>query len=174
MMRRRRPGLGYTAVALATLAFFGVACGTPAPKGILAVERAQDGGVRLLLADCPGYVAQDVSVIADTDDDSELVDWSVHNSGRTSSVRDIQVFQGPPEGWRTTGDTLTALREGVPYVANVNGNVGGRGLRGRVPFTVEDLKGLGSGEVLTWNGGDKNVKTDRDDFLHGDPDRCKP
>jgi hypothetical protein len=173
MIRRRRPGRRYAAVASIALAFFGTGC-TPAPKGVLAVERVQDGGIRLLLADCPGYVARDISVVADTDDDGELVDWSVHNSGWTGSVHDIRVFQDPPEGWRSTGGKLTALRKGVPYVANVDGSMGNRGLRGRVPFTVEDLAGLKSGEVLTWAGGDKNTKTDRDDFLHGDPDRCKP
>ena len=51
MMRVRRPGLGHAAVALAALAFFAAACDTPAPKGVLAVERTEDGGARLLLAD---------------------------------------------------------------------------------------------------------------------------
>ncbi|MDP9845468.1 hypothetical protein [Streptosporangium lutulentum] len=172
-MIRRRPGRGYAVVASIALAFFGTGA-HPCRKPSSPSNGVQDGGVRLLVADCPGYVARDFSVIADTGDDGEPVGWSVHNGGWTGSVHDIRVFQDPPEGWRSTGGELTALREGVPYVANVAGSAGNRGLRGRVPFAVEDLAGLKSGEVLTWAGGDKNTKTDRDDFLNGDPDRCTP
>ncbi|MEU6430676.1 hypothetical protein ABZ860_32675 [Microbispora sp. NPDC046973] len=174
MTRRRRPGAGYTAAALTALAFFAAACdGTPSPKGVLAVERAEDGGVRLLLADCPGYVARDFSVLEDTEG-GDTVSWSVHNGGAGAAVRDVRVFQAPPEGWRSTDDSLTALREGVPYVATVNGFANGRNLRGRVPFTPADLAGLGGGQVLAWAGGDETVKTGRDAFLRADPDRCRP
>ncbi|MGI5158535.1 hypothetical protein [Microbispora sp. CA-102843] len=174
MTRRRRPGSGYAAAALTALAFFAAACdSTPTPKGVLAVERAEDGGVRLLLAGCPGYVARDLSVLEDTEG-GETVAWSVHNGGAGAAVRDIRAFQAPPEGWRSTDDSLTALREGVPYVATVNGFVDGRNLRGRVPFTAADLAGLGGGQVLAWAGGDETVKTGRDAFLRADPDRCRP
>ncbi|MEV4461211.1 hypothetical protein [Microbispora sp. NPDC049633] len=174
MTRRRRPGPGRTAAALAALAFFASACdSTPEPKGVLAVERAEDGGVRLLLAECPGYVAKDFSVLEDTGD-GDTVAWSVHNGGWTSSVRDVRLFQAPPEGWRAADGTLTALRDGVPYVATVNGTSGGRSLRGRVPFTTADLAGLGGGQVLAWAGGDETMKTDRDGFLHAGPGRCRP
>ncbi|WP_433438426.1 hypothetical protein [Nonomuraea sp. CA-141351] len=173
MNHRRRPGLRRAAVALTALAFFGTGC-TPTHEGVLAVERVQDGGVRLLLAHCPGYVARDFSVIADTGDDGELAGWSVHNRSWTASAQDIRVFQDPPEGWLTTSGELTALRRGVLYIANVDGSIGDRGVRGQVPFTVEDLEGLKSGEVLTWDGGNKNTKTGRKDFLDGDPARCKP
>ncbi|MEU7882419.1 hypothetical protein [Microbispora bryophytorum] len=176
MTRGRRPGRGRTAVALAALAFFGAACDTtaPTPKGVLAVERAEDGGVRLLLGGCPGYVARDFSVLEDTDDDGELVTWSVHNGGWTGSVNEIRLFQAPPEGWRSTDDSLTALREGVPYVATVNGTAGDLSLRSRVPFTAADLAGLGGGQVLAWAGGEETMKTDRDVFMRADPDRCRP
>ncbi len=173
MIRRRRPGLGYAAAALLALASFGTGCTTPAPKGVLAVERVQDGGVRLLLAGCPGYVARDFSVFADTEDDASS-DWSVHNGGQTGAVDGVQLFQPPPQGWTSTGGNLTALQKGVPYVATVNGTVGDRGLRGRVPFTSDDLSGLKNGEVLTWNGGNRNTTSNRDDFLQADPTRCKP
>ncbi|MFC4591014.1 hypothetical protein [Sphaerisporangium corydalis] len=173
MTRGRRRGLGYAAVALLALAFSGAGC-TPAPKGVLAVERLEGGGARLLLAGCPGYLARDFSVIADTGDDGEAAAWSVHNGGWTAGVRDIRVFQDPPEGWVSTGGTLTELRKGVPYVAGVNGGVRNRGLNGRVPFTAEDLAALEPGEVLTWAGGEKNTTTARDVFLHGDLVRCEP
>lgn len=180
MMRGGRPGPGITAAVVAALAFSALAFSaagcttTPEPKGVLAVERAEDGGVRLLLAGCPGYAARDFTVLEDTDDAGEAVTWSVHNGGAGAAVRDVRAFQAPPEGWRTTEDGLTALREGVPYVATVNGVVGGRALRGRVPFTTKDLAGLGGGEVLAWTGGDGTMKADRDDFLHADSDRCTP
>lgn len=174
MTRRRRPGPGYAAAALTALAFFAAACdGTPEPKGVLAVERAEDGGVRLLLADCPGYAARDFTVLEDTEGGRTLT-WSVHNGGTGAAVRDIRAFQAPPEGWRRTDDSLTALREGVPYVATVNGYADGVNLRGRVPFTTADLAGLGDGQVLAWAGGDETVKTARDAFLHAGPDRCRP
>ncbi|GAB3160881.1 hypothetical protein [Microbispora hainanensis] len=173
-MRGRRPGLGYAAAVLAALAFFATACdSTPAPKGVLGVERAEDGGVRLLLADCPGYAARDFTVLEDTEG-GDLLTWNVHNSGGGATVRDVRALQAPPEGWRTTDDSLTALREGVPYVATVNGFMNGRNLRGRVPFTAADLAGLGDGQVLAWAGGDETVKTTRDAFLRTDPDRCRP
>jgi hypothetical protein len=171
-MRGKSPGLARAAVALLALVSFGAGC-TPAPKGVLAVERAEDGGVRLLLADCPGYLAGDFSVLADGTG-GELVDWGVHNGGSPTSVRDVRVFQDPPQGWRVTGDRLTALRQGVPYVAEVSGSVGNRRLESRVPFTVGDLAAVKSGEVLTWAGGEKNVTVSRDAFLRGDPDRCTP
>ncbi|TQS28279.1 hypothetical protein [Microbispora sp. KK1-11] len=174
MTRRRRPGPGYAAAALTALAFFSAACdSTPAPKGVLGVERTEDGGVRLLLADCPGYAARDFSVLEDTEG-GDTMSWSVHNGGAGAAVRDVRAFQAPPEGWRSTDDSLTALREGVPYVATVNGFVNGRNLRGRVPFTAADLAGLGGGQVLAWAGGDDTVKTGRDAFLRADPDRCRP
>ncbi|MEV1201878.1 hypothetical protein [Microbispora rosea] len=173
-MRGRRPGPGYAAAALAALAFFAAACDSaPAPKGVLAVERAEDGGVRLLLAGCPGYAARDFSVLEDTEG-GDTVAWSVHNGGAGAAVGDVRAFQAPPEGWRSTDDSLTALREGVPYVASVNGFVNGRNLRARVPFTAEDLAGLGGGQVLAWAGGDETLKTSRDAFLRADPDRCRP
>ncbi|MFC7383052.1 hypothetical protein [Sphaerisporangium rhizosphaerae] len=180
MIRRRGPGLTRGAAALTALAAlvsFGAGC-TPAPKGVLAVERAADGGARLLLADCPGYLAKDFSVLADTDTGGTggggPAAWSVHNGGWTSSVRAIRLFQNPPAGWRATGSELTALREGVPYVATVSGAMGERSLKGRVPFTAADLAGLGNGQVLASDGGDGNTTMGRDDFLRGDPDRCRP
>lgn len=175
MTRGRRPGLGRTAAALTALAFFAAGCDNapPEPKGVLAVERAEDGGVRLLLADCPGYAARDFSVLEDTEG-GDTLSWSVHNGGAGAAVRDVRAFQDPPEGWRVTDDSLAALREGVPYVATVNGFADGRNLRGRVPFTTADLAGLGDGQVLAWAGGDETVKTARDAFLHAGPDRCRP
>ena len=175
MSRRRRPWLGCASVALTALAFFGAGCDTPppAPKGVLAVERGQDGGVRLLLGGCPGFAARDFSVLDDTEG-GDLVSWSVHNDGWTGVGARRTGLPGSTRGLAVHGRPLTALRKGVPYVANVNGSMGDRGLKGRVPFTVEDLEGLKSGEVLTWAGGDKNTKTSRDDFLRGDPARCRP
>lgn len=170
----RRPGLWFRAALLAALAFFATACDSaPEPKGVLGVERAADGGVRLLLGGCPGYMADGFSVLADTEGGA-LVAWSVHNDGWTSSVQDVGVFQAPPEGWQTTNDSLTALRDGVPYVATVSGSVNSRGVRGRVPFTASDLAGLGSGQVLAWAGGEETLKISRDVFLRADPDRCRP
>ncbi|WP_343949408.1 hypothetical protein [Nonomuraea longicatena] len=166
MRRFRRAGLGVLFLAL-----LASACASPAPKAILAIAPAQDGGVRLLLADCPDYRATDLSLFADVE--GETGKWSVRNDGGASSVRDFGVLQDPPEGWTSTGSGLTALRDGVPYVARVDGGVRERVLKGRVPFTLADVRDLAEDQVLVWSGGEESEAVGRADFLRSE-ERCSP
>jgi hypothetical protein len=169
LVKMRR--LGRAGIGLLCLALLASACGSPAPKAILAVGPDQDGGVRLLLARCPGYQATDVTVFADVEGDTGR--WSVSSDGGTG-VRDLRALQNPPEGWRSTGSGLTALEDGVPYVAKVDGGVGNRVVKGRVPFTLADVRELGEGQVLAWSGGEESEAVDEADFLRPSEERCRP
>ncbi|MFJ2558734.1 MULTISPECIES: hypothetical protein [unclassified Streptomyces] len=169
----RRTRTTATAVVLFALAVFGAGC-SPAPKGILAVERAEGGGVRLLLASCPGYLAQNFSVLADVPGDT-LVNWMVSNTSWTESVGSMRVFGPLPKGWRSaSGNLLTELRGGVPYSASVRGSMGNRGLDDMVDFTLADLDGLKDEQVLIAEDGGGNKTVDREDFLRADSDKCEP
>ncbi|MFF0448287.1 hypothetical protein ACFYT4_18080 [Streptomyces sp. NPDC004609] len=126
--------------------------------------------MRLLLAKRPGYTAQSFSVFADVEE-GELKDWSARNPDRVATPREMELFQ-VPAGWEASAIALTAQSDGVPYVADVDGGLGGKGLDARVPFTLADVGDLKPGQVLISAGGEKNKAVDRDDFLGDIPPEC--
>ncbi|MFF3016491.1 hypothetical protein [Streptomyces sp. NPDC057939] len=139
---------------------------TPAPKQIVGVERTAGGVGKVLIAPCPGYVAQVVGVSAD----KGAPRWSVWNSPGTRDVSEVEFFRAP-DGWRVSKASLTDLKTGDDtFSAGVMGGIAGRGLNGDVTFDLDRFEGLGDGEVIV--GDNKVVK--RADFMKADSDRCEP
>lgn len=162
--RRTTPLIG-----VILLAQWLVGCG-PAPESLLAVERTESGGTRLLVAPCPAYNIHDVSVLRDIEvDPLEL--WSVVRDGPNGSPSQIDLFTAP-SGYSVDDARLTSLQGPEAYSAEVRGTVGTHNLRGEVRFTVEQLGKLGAGKVLTGTKGDKVM--DRAKFLKASSDRCEP
>ncbi|MFI6286662.1 hypothetical protein ACIBCM_18245 [Streptomyces sp. NPDC051018] len=166
---RRAIRLMSGAASVTAVAVLGSGC-TPGPEPIIAVESGEGGSVRLLLAKCPGYRAESFGVFADVEE-GELQNWSVRNPDYRATPAGVRIFE-VPEGWKVSASALTALSDGVPYVADVEGATGAKGLDGRVPFTLADVEELKPGKVLISAGGEKNKAVDRDDFLNDIPPEC--
>lgn len=152
------------------LSVIGISGCSPASAPLLAVEKTEAGGTRLLIAPCPGYRALALSVFSDSET-GPLGLWSLSNKARVGSPGEVELFT-PPGGWDVNTTTLTELRNPDPYVAKVDGAIETRGLDGRVEFTVEKINNLGAGEVLTGTKGEKVM--DRAKFLKPSSGRCKP
>ncbi|MFD6890208.1 hypothetical protein [Streptomyces sp. NPDC059957] len=155
------------AVLLAQLV---VGC-TPAPEALLAVERTESGGTRLLMAPCPDFRFRSVTVFHNVDE-PELKKWTVSRDGMTGLLGQIDLFT-PPDGFKVTESTLTSLESTGEYVANVRGVVGVEdSLTGKLSFTVDKVNKLSAGKVLTGVNGDKVM--DRAKFMKSSSERCKP
>ncbi|MFF2193532.1 hypothetical protein [Streptomyces sp. NPDC058157] len=152
------------------LVLSGLAACTPAEKSLLAVERADNGATRVLIAPCPGYDADDLSVFLD-EDSQGLRSWALTSELNSGSPGQVELFK-PLEGWKVYDSTLTELRTPGKYVATVSGSINSRGLSGRVAFTVADLEHLGKGQVFSGNGDGRAM--DREDFMHPSRELCKP
>ncbi|MFD8978425.1 hypothetical protein [Streptomyces sp. NPDC059564] len=156
-------------VAAALFASGLMGCG-PAPKSLLAVERAEGGGVRLLIASCADYDVDYVSVFLDSDAADES--WRLSNRSSLGAPGQIELFE-PLDGWMVDQKSnLTELRTPGTYVAKVDGAITSRGLNGRVSFTLASLEKLDAGKVISGTRGDQVMG--RSDFLKPSPDRCKP
>lgn len=129
--RRIVPLLG--AVLLAQLV---VGC-SPAPKALLAVERTETGGTRLLMAPCPDFRFRSVTVFHDYDDGPQIKTWTVSRERMAGSFEQIDLFT-PPKGFKVTEETLTSLENYGEYIAGVDGSVEGEGsLRGELHFSAK-------------------------------------
>ncbi|MDA5281983.1 hypothetical protein [Streptomyces sp. Isolate_45] len=139
---------------------------TPAPKQIVGVERMEGGVGKVLIAPCPGYVAQLVGISAH----KGAPRWSVWNSPGTRDVSEVEFFRAP-DGWRVSKASLADLKTGdVTFSAGVMGGIGGRGLNGDVTFDLKRFEGLGDGEVIVGN----NKVVRRTDFMKVGSGRCEP
>lgn len=161
-----------------TIGFILIGCGmmygatacTPEPKAILAVERSAAGAPRLLVAPCSGYRARSLSVFHDGNSDHSN-SWRLFSVGGSKSIDAVDFLVTPP-GWEVDESTLPELRESEKYTAKIDGSIKGKGLDGRISFTLEDLQSLGDGEVLA-GAWDTRVVS-RADFLKGGSKQCKP
>jgi hypothetical protein len=149
---------------LIALACLGTAC-SPADQPVIAVEAA-GGGVRLLVPHCRAQVVRSFSVFEDDEKSTRLRSWAISNNSWTKSISGVRVFK-EPAGWDTYANTLDPLRSGIPYVATMDASVSGKGLKGRVPFSLDDITALEKGQVLVMDGRSGNKSVSRSDFLHG-------
>ncbi|MBT1186682.1 hypothetical protein HET69_22430 [Streptomyces sp. CJ_13] len=149
---------------------YGATACTPEPKAILAVERSTAGTPRLLVAPCSGYRATSLSVFRDGNS-GDSNSWRLASVDGGKSIDAFDFLVAPP-GWEVSEATLPELRESEKYVAEIDGSIKGKGLYGRIPFTLEDLQSLGDGEVLA-GAWDTRVVS-RADFLKGGSKQCKP
>jgi len=163
---RRALGAGI----LLALAWLGTGC-SPAPQAVIAVERESGGTLRLLTPDCPGMVIGDYSVIRDDEHDAELRNWAIHNTSWTQSLGSVRIFE-VPKGWKAYADDLDPLAKGIPYMATMDASVSGKGLEGNVPFTLDQVGKLKSGEVLVSDGDKGSKAVSRADFLRDGKKAC--
>lgn len=142
---------------------------TPAPQALLAAERNESGGIRLLVAPCPEFSIWGISVILD-DDAAPDARWALIREKGASTPSQINLLS-PPDGYKVNDSTLTEFQPSKKYSAAIDGSIGSKGLSGYVDFSLEKIDKLSPGKVLTGLHGDKVVN--RKDFLKSPPSRCK-
>ncbi|MFJ9943000.1 hypothetical protein [Streptomyces erythrochromogenes] len=142
---------------------------TPAPQELLAAERNESGGIRLLAAPCPGFKMGRISVFLD-DDAAPEADWSLMSESGANTPPQIDLFS-PPEGYKVNAATLTEIHPSKAYVATIRGSVGTKGISGHLPFSPKKIDELDPGKVLTGLHGDKLMN--RKDFLKSPRGKCK-
>ncbi|MFF9053083.1 hypothetical protein ACF09Z_18255 [Streptomyces erythrochromogenes] len=154
----------------ALLLWMTVGC-TPTAKAILAVEPASGGGVRVLIAPCPGYDVQQFSAIT-AGGAGGLQRWAVSNDAMAGPLADMELFVVPP-GWSADESTLQGLQDGEEHVLTVVGAVRGRGLDGKVRFRPDRVAALKPGQVLVSDDGETKAIS-RSQFMKADSARCEP
>ncbi|MEU8622855.1 hypothetical protein [Streptomyces sp. NPDC048623] len=118
----------WTALVL-SVAAAGTGC-TPGPQAVVAVQGDGSGGVKLLLARCPDYRINSVSVFADAVVEGNVKSWAVSNDKFQPTPEEVHPFE-VPRGWEAYETALSTLEDGTPYVARTAGSIGGRGSGGR-------------------------------------------
>ncbi|MFD5619675.1 hypothetical protein [Streptomyces yangpuensis] len=159
----------FLSVGMVLMAHWAVGC-TPGSKALIAVERNESGGVRLLVSPCPEFGIRTISVFLD-DDTAPAEDWSLKKEGAGVFPSRIDLF-APPVGYKVDKGTLTELKPANSYVAEIAGEVGSKPLSGRVEFSLEGIGELRSGQVLTGVRG--GAVMDRKEFMEAPPGDCKP
>ncbi|MFC9825165.1 hypothetical protein ACFWG6_32060 [Streptomyces erythrochromogenes] len=142
---------------------------TPAPQALLAAERNESGGIRLLVTPCPDFKLGQMSVFLD-DAAAPEAHWSLTRESDANTPSQINLLS-PPAGYKVNAATLTEIQPSKAYVAAIDGSIGTKGVSGRLPFSLEKIAKLSPDEVLTGLHGDKVVN--RKDFLKSPPSRCK-
>lgn len=176
MKRGRRMGWGMprrTVTVLAVmpiLAALAVGC-TPAPKELLAVERTQGGGARVLIAPCADFDVLQFSAFSEGNSGG-YPRWAVINDAMRGPLTEIDLFSAP-QGWSVTEETLRDVRAAGKYTMTLDGAVHGRGLDGRISFTSSQFESLPPGEVLVADNGSAK-STQKSNFMKEDSGRCKP
>jgi hypothetical protein len=127
------------------------ACSPKAPQ--VTALRAVDGQPVLLIAACDGFDVARISVFPEETSSAEK--WTV-NRGTGAAPDEVPLLHAP-QGWTAESGTLPALRPRTEYSVAAYGEQA----RPAVPirFTVEQVAGLGAGEVLIGrpSGGGKAV-----------------
>ncbi|MFE3553351.1 hypothetical protein ACFXKW_00480 [Streptomyces sp. NPDC059193] len=133
------------------------------------MERGEDGGIRLLVARCPGTEFGGLSVYSRQGQPSR--GWRVRRDGAAGLPGQIDLFTAPP-GYTVTDATLQELSDSEEYAAVVRGVAHGKdAVDGRLVFTLRQVDVLGSGKVLTGIEGDKVM--DRAKFLKPSSAQCE-
>jgi hypothetical protein len=128
------------ALTVGTVLFLCLGGCTPGRLPVAAV-RAVDGRPVLLLAPCPGFTPDRISVFAE----GTAVDrsWVLDRTDGAVPAA-VTLFRVPP-GWTPVRTSLTDLQAGTRYGVRVSG-VGGEAVT--VRFTTDRLATLGAGQVL--------------------------
>ncbi|MEU6211877.1 hypothetical protein ABZ891_18485 [Streptomyces sp. NPDC047023] len=142
---------------------------TPAPQALLAAEHNGSGGIRLLVAPCPGFKIRGVSVFLNGNADPSAR-WSVIRETGPGTPSEIDLFS-PPDGYQAKEATLAEIQPLKKYTATIRGSIGTKALSGHVDFSLEKVEKLEAGKVTT--GLDGNKVASRKDFLKSPPPRCK-
>jgi hypothetical protein len=115
--------------------------------GFVAV-RLVDGQLVMLLARCPDFQLDAVSVyLEDTSSASNAHDLVTRSLKRTGAEvpTSFRFFGRPPKGWEVVGDQLPELQPGKQYGATGSAPTG---FSGTMRFTLADLARLAPDEVL--------------------------
>ncbi|RKS97220.1 hypothetical protein BX286_7034 [Streptomyces sp. 3211.6] len=159
-----------TVAAGSIMAATAVGC-SPAPKALLAVERTDTGGARVLIAPCPEYSAQMLSV-SSSGGTIGFKRWSLVNDAMGGPLDSVELFS-KPKGWSVAESELSDLKGGREYTVVLVGGVRGRGLGGEISFTPDEFVALKPGQVLVRDGkGSKAAK--KSEFMKKNSDRCTP
>ncbi|MFJ9943002.1 hypothetical protein [Streptomyces erythrochromogenes] len=142
---------------------------TPAPQELLAAERNESGGIRLLVAPCPDFGMRGISVFVD-DEAAPEAHWSLIRESGASTPPQINLFS-PPEGYKVDIATLTEIRPSTSYSARIRGSIGSKSISGYVDFSLEKIDKLSPDKVLVGPHGGKVVS--REGFLKSPPSACK-
>ncbi|MFE9469232.1 hypothetical protein ACFYNW_37495 [Streptomyces virginiae] len=142
---------------------------TPAPQELLAAERNESGGIRLLVAPCPDFKMGGISVFVD-DAAAPKAKWALMRESDANTPSQINLFS-PPEGYKVNTATLTELQPSTSYSAVIRGSIGSDPLTGYADFSLEKIDKLSPGKVLVGPHGGKVVS--RKGFLKSPPSACK-
>lgn len=156
----RRLG-GQVAGALVMLAALPALSGcTPAPRVLIAV-RAVDGEPVALLAGCPDFQIDDVSLYTRHHSVTATENGPDRILGRTAPTvpSALRLFGPPPSGWNVDVDDLAALEPGQSYGLGA-GSSGSTAES--IIFTVEDLATLAPDEVLAGKPRSHEKMTERE------------
>ncbi|MEU3404591.1 hypothetical protein ABZ766_11660 [Streptomyces sp. NPDC006670] len=167
-LKKRRAA---TIVAVGSIvAAMAVGC-SPAPKALLAIERTEAGGARVLVAPCPEYSAQLIS-LSSSGGTTGFKRWSLVNDAMGGPLDSVELFSAL-QGWSVAEAELSDLKGGREYTVVLDGGVKGRGLDGEITFTPDGFEALKAGQVLVRDGKGSKV-TKKSEFMKKDGDRCTP
>ncbi|MFD0375699.1 hypothetical protein [Streptomyces sp. NPDC127112] len=167
-LKKRRAVATLAVVAITAVAAVGC---SPAPKALLAVERTDMGGARVLVAPCPEYSAQLLSV-AGSGGNIGFKRWAIVNDAMGGPLDSVELFSAP-QGWSVAESELSDLKGGRTYTVVLDGGVRGMGLDGEVSFTPDRFEALKPGQVLVRDGkGARTIK--KSEFMKNDSGRCTP
>jgi len=157
-----------TFAALATLA--GLAACRPAAKPLAAV-RLDGGQPTVLLATCPDFQIDAISVYVESGSATAAASGPGRRLERTGpQAPDRMPLLGqPPAGWSASDSSLTALAPGQAYgltaYAHAQPTL-------TITFTAEELAALGVGEVLVGKQPSSHEKVTEKEFRKRAEDSC--
>ncbi|MFJ9943001.1 hypothetical protein [Streptomyces erythrochromogenes] len=142
----------------------------PAERPLLAVERLENGGTRLLLARCSHARYSSLSIHETQRQPSRR--WALQGETPAASLPEqIDLFTAPV-GFIVKEGALAELTDSGGYTVVTSALVEVQGvIDGRLRFTPEKLEKLETGKVLTGRKGETVM--DRSRFLKPSASQCK-
>ncbi|MFI5496097.1 hypothetical protein [Actinoplanes sp. NPDC051859] len=157
-------------VLMVLAALPGLSACTPEAKPLTAI-RAVDGEPVILLAGCPDFQIDSVSVYTESGDPTVAVDGPDRVLRRNGAPlpESLSLFGASPAGWTVTDERLTELAAGKSYGLSAFGD-GGNVVP--VTFTAADLAALGPGDVLIGKTPSSHEKVTEKEFRRQATEAC--